>query len=127
MALTVNKQRTHERDRTQRSRGFLYASLGVAAAAALKVREVLASDNGHVSVGLPINGQVLGSMASRTTHPRFLFLMNRLVAKLDLETRLRIPSLEKNAGGGPRHPHRQGDVRAAIEDALVRRWSHLAR
>jgi hypothetical protein len=36
-----------------------------------KHKDVVVADNGWVSVGLPINGQALGTKMSKTTHPRF--------------------------------------------------------
>ena len=77
-AVEVNKVATAERERTQRSRGFLYSSIGASVAAAFHLEDVVVADNGFVSVGLPLNGQTVGAKMSRTTHPRFQHLFNRL-------------------------------------------------
>lgn len=61
-------------DTSQRSRAFLFASLGAAVAAELGIAKVLLSDNGVVSLNLPLNAQVVGALASRSTHPKFLYL-----------------------------------------------------
>jgi 7-cyano-7-deazaguanine synthase in queuosine biosynthesis len=74
----VSKRGIPERERTQRSRGFLYSSIGAAVAAGFGLRDVVLADNGFVSVGLPLNGQTVGAKMSRTTHPRFQYLFNKL-------------------------------------------------
>ncbi len=65
---------------SQRSRAFLFASLGAAVAAELGIGRVLLGDNGIVSLNLPFSGQLVGALASRSTHPRFLRLFNDFVA-----------------------------------------------
>ena len=79
----INKIKTDEKDTTQRTRSFLYASLGAAVASSLEIGHVMLADNGVVSLNLPINAQLLGSTASRSTHPRFIHYFNEL-AKLVL-------------------------------------------
>ena len=69
-------------ERTRRSRTFLYGCLAVAAAERRGGSTVLLSDNGVVSLNLPINRQLIGSRASRATHPRFIRLFNELLAKV---------------------------------------------
>jgi len=65
---------------SQRSRAFLFASLGAAVAAELGIGRVLLGDNGIVSLNLPFSGQLVGALASRSTHPNFLRLFNHFVA-----------------------------------------------
>lgn len=77
--ILVNKAHSRERDTTQRTRSFLYASLGAGVASALGISDVILADNGIVSLNLPINDQLLGALASRSTHPKFLWLFNRLI------------------------------------------------
>ena len=69
------------RERTRRSRAFLYGSLALAAAHRMGAAAVFLSDNGVVSLNLPINRQLVGSRASRSTHPRFIALLNTLAAE----------------------------------------------
>lgn len=66
-------------DNSQRSRAFLFASLGAAVAGEIGVQQVYLADNGPVSLNLPINDQLVGALASRSTHPKFLNLFNRFV------------------------------------------------
>lgn len=67
---------------SQRSRGFLFAALGAAVAGQVGVGRVLLPDNGYVSTNPPISGQLVGALASRGTHPAFLRLVNRLLARV---------------------------------------------
>ena len=69
-------------DYTQRTRAFLFASLGTVFAQRLGLLEVGLADNGVVSLNLPINGQIIGAKASRSTHPKFIRLFNRLVQQM---------------------------------------------
>lgn len=79
ISVLVNKAKVHERDSSQRSRSFLFAALGSATAATLHIEDVILADNGVVSLNLPINDQLLGALATRSTHPRFIWLFNRLL------------------------------------------------
>jgi 7-cyano-7-deazaguanine synthase in queuosine biosynthesis len=63
---------------SQRTRSFLFGSLALAAASSLKVWDVRMSDNGVVSVNLPLTAGVVGAQASRSTHPLFLRLFEQL-------------------------------------------------
>ncbi len=75
----VSKSGVAERERTQRTRGFLYSAIGASVAAGFGLTDVVVADNGFVSVGLPISGQAIGAKMSRTTHPKFQALFNRLL------------------------------------------------
>lgn len=69
-------------DYTQRTRSFLFASLGSVFAHRLGLPEVCLADNGVVSLNLPINGQVIGARASRSTHPKFIKLFNQFIEQI---------------------------------------------
>lgn len=75
----VHRKGSEPKESTQRTRSFLFAALGAAAAIALGIRDVVLADNGIVSLGLPINDQLVGTLTSRSTHPKFLYLMNRFL------------------------------------------------
>jgi 7-cyano-7-deazaguanine synthase in queuosine biosynthesis len=57
---------------THRSRSFLYAALACAVVRLFGKGEVRFFENGVVSINLPISEQVVGSRATRTTHPLVL-------------------------------------------------------
>ena len=63
----------------QRTRGFLFGCLGGAIAAEVGVSRVYLPDNGPISLNLPINDQLVGALASRVTHPQYLYRLNRLL------------------------------------------------
>lgn len=83
-AVRISRKGSEGKERTQRSRSFLYASLGVTAAHALKVSDVYLCDNGVVSMNLPPSAQTIGAMASKTTHPKFIQRYNALMKTLGL-------------------------------------------
>jgi len=70
------------REHTQRTRSFLYASLGAAVARAFTCSSVRFFENGVVSFNLPISAQVIGARASRSTHPQVVAGFARLFSKL---------------------------------------------
>jgi hypothetical protein len=68
----VHKTGSTGREYTQRSRSFLYASLALPVARAFGLRRIRFYENGIVSLNLPISEQVVGTRATRTTHPQVL-------------------------------------------------------
>ena len=64
---------------TQRSRAFLFAALGQVVAQAFAAKRLNFYENGIISHNLPLSRQIVGSMASRTTHPLTLTKLNRLM------------------------------------------------
>ncbi|MDP9357091.1 MAG: hypothetical protein M3R02_17755, partial [Chloroflexota bacterium] len=79
LGLRIHGVRTEPPERTQRTRAFLYAALGAAVAAEVGVERVYLGDNGPVSLNLPISAQLVGALASRSTHPKFLAGFNHLL------------------------------------------------
>lgn len=79
----VNKA-SASRESTQRSRSFLFTSLGVAVASVMKCKGIRFYENGVVSLNLPVADEVLRARASRTTHPVALAMLTNL-ASLVLE------------------------------------------
>jgi 7-cyano-7-deazaguanine synthase in queuosine biosynthesis len=65
----VNKDENKGREPTQRTRSFLYASLGSIVAASVNAAGVRFFENGVVSLNLPVADEVTRARASRTTHP----------------------------------------------------------
>lgn len=78
----VNKDSRLSLETTQRSRSFLFATLGAVFARMIGLPRVRFYENGVVSLNLPIGRQVLGARASRTTHPRVLAGFSRLFSLL---------------------------------------------
>ncbi len=65
-------------ERTQRSRSFLFAALGYVHARIFGAQRVCFYENGIISHNLPISPQVVGTMATRTTHPLALVKLTRV-------------------------------------------------
>lgn len=82
MSVPIHLTGSEARDYTQRTRSFLFASLGTVFAQRLGLPEVCLADNGVVSLNLPINGQVIGARATRSTHPKFIRLFNGLTQQV---------------------------------------------
>ncbi len=78
----LHRRGKQDGESSQRTRGFLFACLGAAIAAHLRVKTVLMPENGYVSINPRINDQLIGALASRGTHPKFLFLFNRLLDRV---------------------------------------------
>jgi hypothetical protein len=69
---------THAREDSQRTRSFLLSAIALAAAEMEIVDRIRFFENGIMSVNLPISAQVVGTRASRSTHPRSLLLLQQL-------------------------------------------------
>jgi hypothetical protein len=78
----ANKEKALGIEATQRTRCFLYASLGMAVARMVGLTGLRLYENGITSFNLPISEQLVGARASRTTHPQALNGFARLFGLL---------------------------------------------
>lgn len=67
---------------TQRTRSFLYAALAATVSAMMGKDRIRFYENGVTSMNLPIAPQVVGSRATRTTHPQSIRGFGRLFSTL---------------------------------------------
>ncbi len=81
LSFWIHRRRSEPADSSQRSRAFLYACLDTAVATETGVSDVLLGDNGIVSLNLPFSAQLVGALASRSTHPKFIRLFNEFIAE----------------------------------------------
>ena len=65
---------------THRTRSFLFASIGAVTAHLLDRQRIFFFENGVVSLNLPPVGQVVGTRATRTTHPQALAGFRRILS-----------------------------------------------
>lgn len=65
-------------EKTQRSRSFVYACLGVAFAKCLNLKDVFLSDNGIVTFNLKSTLQNIGTLNTRSTNPKLIEYVNKL-------------------------------------------------
>lgn len=90
--VTINKDRRLTRETSQRSRSFLYASIGTIMARMFRLNRVRFYENGIASCNLPFDGQTLQARSTRVTHPKFLSLLSELLSViLDSEFHLENP------------------------------------
>lgn len=66
------------RDESQRTRAFVYTAVAFALAVALKEDKVFLFENGITSINFPRRQDLINARASRTTHPKTIFLLERL-------------------------------------------------
>lgn len=71
-------EETEAVEHSQRTRSFLLMAIGMVAAAIEESNRLRFYENGIMSVNLPISTQVVGTRASRSTHPRSLSLLQDL-------------------------------------------------
>jgi 7-cyano-7-deazaguanine synthase in queuosine biosynthesis len=84
-SVEIHRVGTEAPERTQRSRAFLYAALGTAAALALGLRRINMSDNGIASLNIVYSKLGVATQLTRSTHPGFLSRLNKLLRALDRE------------------------------------------
>lgn len=70
------------RDYHQRSRSFLFASIAAVTARLFGLHRIRFYENGVTSLNLPTSDQLVGTQASRTTHPRVLLGLEYLFGLL---------------------------------------------
>jgi len=72
----------NKHERTQRSRSFLYASLGLVMAISNGISKISIPDNGIISLNLPRLSQSICARNSRSTHPISLYKFKKLADHL---------------------------------------------
>lgn len=72
VGVTVNKGSDLNREFTQRSRSFVFASVAAVVARQVGLDRVTFYENGCTSLNLPVSPELVGARASRTTHPQSL-------------------------------------------------------
>ncbi|PZW22863.1 hypothetical protein EI42_05314 [Thermosporothrix hazakensis] len=87
-----------KKEPTQRTRGFLFFSFGVAATYVAQRKEFVTLENGLGLLNLPFNGRQLGAHTTRAVHPKTIVLMNRLLDTLGIKMCYRAPNLLKTKG-----------------------------
>ena len=78
----INKGKRLTRETSQRSRSFLYATLGAVVANMFGLSRVKFYENGVVSCNLPFDGQTPQARRTRSTHPKVLADLSTLFSEL---------------------------------------------
>jgi len=97
LSVWINRKGNRAVENTQRTRSFLYLSLAASIASELAIKEILISENGIVSLNLPISGQNIGTLLTRSTHPKFLNQFEELAQNIfnDNEIKIKNPFVFK--------------------------------
>jgi 7-cyano-7-deazaguanine synthase in queuosine biosynthesis len=89
---------------SQRARSLVFIAYGVMAATTLRRYHggervtLYLCENGFISINAPLTGTRLGSLSTRTTHPRFLGLLQEMLDAADLRVDLENPYQLKTKG-----------------------------
>ncbi len=82
ISIWINRMANPAIEVTQRSRSFLFVSLAAILAFQLEINNIFICENGIVTINLPQSGQNVGSLLTRSTHPKVLFLFEELIKRL---------------------------------------------
>ncbi len=86
-------------DNTERGRSFLFLALGGLCASSLnQTSKLVIPENGMISLNLPLTPLRVGSHSTRTTHPYYLGMMQKLFSQLGLGVTLHNPYQFKTKG-----------------------------
>ena len=87
------------REDTTRSRSFLFIAIAALAGSGLDAKiDILIPENGIMSLNVPLTPIRLGALSTRTTHPHYIELWNKLLSGLDLAIILKNPYWNKTKG-----------------------------
>ena len=118
LQLNHNANCPGKNERSQRARSLIFLAYGVLAATAMKrhhegnLVKLYVCENGFISINPPLTTGRLGSLSTRTTHPLFLRLFQKLLDAAGLRVRVE----------NPYQFHTKGEmlVRCADQDFLLR-------
>lgn len=97
--LNIPKKIFDSDEKTERSRSFLFLSLGTLFASTLNnENHLIVPENGLISLNVPLTPLRLGSLSTKTTHPYFLDKFQELVKSLDLKVNISNPYRFKTKG-----------------------------
>ena len=137
------------KERTQRSRSFLYAAMAGTVAHIIGHDKIRFYENGITSFNLPISPQIVGARATRTTHPKVLLGFSKIISlargkkmavenPFELKTRAEVLDVINGAGAAGMlrhtvscaHIHRSSTMHphcGVCSQCIDRRFSVLAR
>jgi hypothetical protein len=95
--------RVTEHERTQRARSLIFIAYGVLVASTVAPREdesvdLFVNENGYITINPPLTPMRVGSLSTRTAHPRFLGLLQQLFDAIGINVRLVNPYLHLTKG-----------------------------
>ena len=97
--LRVKGQKRKDRETTTRSRSFMFLTMGVFVADMVGTDiPVLIPENGTIALNVPLTPSRRGSCSTRTAHPYYIHLFQKLLSKLKLKHTILNPLLHKSKG-----------------------------
>src|SRR5262249_13276133 len=88
-----------QQESSQRSRSFLFTSLGAITAIMHGQRTIEMFESGVGAINLPLMAGMVGSKVTRSSHPEFLRLMSNLASLVaDYEVKFTLPFADKTKG-----------------------------
>lgn len=97
LALNHNVATGGPTERSQRARSFIFIAYGVLVATSLEAYadaqgvDLFVNENGYISINPPLTRMRVGSLSTRTVHPRFIGLLQDVLDGGGLEVRLTNP------------------------------------
>jgi len=76
----INKKKHLNHEYTQRTRSFVYVTLGAIYSEMFRLPDVRFYENGVTSLNLPLATQAVGTRSSRTTHPQVMNRFEKLIS-----------------------------------------------
>lgn len=73
------------KENTTRSRSFLFFSHAIAVASSVNANRLIIPENGFISINVPLTFARSGSSSTRTTHPYYFELFQKLLLNLELD------------------------------------------
>ncbi|MBP2309658.1 Qat anti-phage system QueC-like protein QatC [Azospirillum melinis] len=122
-------------DVQMRTRSFNFLAFGALVAATLAQRELvpepvdlIVPENGLIALNPPLTARRIGALSTRTTHPHFLGLVQRLFDELGLPVRITNPYAKKTKGEMLRGCADQATlVRIARETVSCGKWKRTGK
>lgn len=91
--------RSASKEETSRARSFLFLTLGIVVAGSLNDNiDLIVPENGLISLNIPLTQTRLSSHSTRTTHPFYLDLFQKIVAGIGIKNRIVNPYRFKTKG-----------------------------
>ncbi|MDB5335830.1 MAG: hypothetical protein JWN70_1449 [Planctomycetaceae bacterium] len=104
LQLNHNVHWAETNDKNQRARSFIFLTYGILAATCTEAYDegkpiiLYVCENGLISINPPLTATRVGSLSTRTTHPVFISLLQRLLHELGFRVLLKNPYQYKTKG-----------------------------
>ena len=103
---------------TTRGRSALFLGLGVAVASCLPDGRLVVSENGLISLNVPLTDARLGSFSTRTTHPHLIRLLRSLLEQLGIAMVVELPYRFTTKGEMLRRCHNRDALLPGLEATM---------